>query len=104
MTVHVLLGVLLGFLIEQKLETLLDAAIVSDDIRAVVSHRYPYFGDCNPGDVSHWFMREAVSACRALRTNWSRSIPGGRDLACSLRRNASCASRSSKEAVCLILR
>jgi hypothetical protein len=26
-----------------------------------------YFGGCNPGDVSHRFMRQAVSACRARR-------------------------------------
>lgn len=45
-----------------------------------------YFGDCKPGDVSHSFMREAVSVCRALRINSSRSIPGGRALARSLRR------------------
>jgi hypothetical protein len=30
-------------------------------------HGESYFGGCNPGDVSHSFMREAVSACLALR-------------------------------------
>ena len=37
-----------------------------------------YFGGCSPGDVSHSFMCNAVSARRApLRISWSRSIPGG---------------------------
>jgi hypothetical protein len=27
----------------------------------------PYFGGCNPGDVSHAVIWESVSACRALR-------------------------------------
>jgi hypothetical protein len=46
MTVHILLGAVLGFLIVRaiKLETLLDVAIVPDDIRPVFAHRRPLGG------------------------------------------------------------
>jgi hypothetical protein len=63
-----------------------------------------YRRGCNPGDVSHSFIREAISVCLALRISSSRSIPGGNVSACSLRRFASSASRFSKENVCLIRR
>ena len=65
---------------------------------------HPYFGACNPGDESQSFMREAVSACRALRIRSSRTIPGGRVSASSLSRFASAANRSSKETACLTRR
>ena len=40
-----------------------------------LEHSRSYFGGRNPGEVSHSLMREAISACRALRINSSRSIP-----------------------------
>jgi hypothetical protein len=48
-----------------------------------------YRGGCNPGDVSHSFIRVAISVCLALRISSSRSILGGSVSACSLRRFAS---------------
>jgi hypothetical protein len=76
-----------------------------DDTRlSNLEHSRSYFGGCNPGELSHSFMRQAVSACLPLRINSLRSAPGGSVLACSLRRFASCASRSPKEAVCFTRR
>lgn len=61
-----------------------------------------HVGARRPGDRSHSLMCEPVSACRALRINRSRSIPGGSDLASSRRRKASYARRSSGDVVCLM--
>jgi hypothetical protein len=41
------------------------------------AERNPQFGARRPGDVSHCSMWTAVSACRALRSSRSRSMPGG---------------------------
>jgi hypothetical protein len=63
-----------------------------------------HFGPCKPGDVSHSFICEAVSACRARRINRSRSPPIGSELALSRRRFASVTRRSSRDRVCLMRR
>jgi hypothetical protein len=36
-----------------------------------------YFGGCNSREVSHSFMLDAISACRARLKRRSRSMPGG---------------------------
>ena len=41
------------------------------------AERNSQFGARRPGDVSHCSMWTAVSACRALRSSRSRSMPGG---------------------------
>jgi hypothetical protein len=59
-------------------------------------------GGCKPADLSHWFMREAVSAWRARRKSSSRArLPWGCFPATSLDFFASSANRSSKLASCL---
>jgi hypothetical protein len=54
------------------------------------------FGGRRPGERSHWFMREAVSACLARRRSNSRDmLPGGSFWAASVNFCASSANRSS---------
>jgi hypothetical protein len=63
--------------------------------------RCSYSGGLSSGDRSHSLMCEPVSHWRALRRMTSRSGPGGSALACSRRRFASVARRSSRVSVCL---
>ena len=56
--------------------------------------RRPYFGACSPGDESHSFKREAVTAWRAFLIPASRNEPGGSSFASPLRRMASSVRRS----------
>lgn len=60
-----------------------------------------YSGGRSPGDLSHSFKWEAISACRALRIISSRATLGGSNLASARRRFASSESRSSSDEVCL---
>lgn len=62
--------------------------------------RAAYFGGRNPGEASHSSIREAVSAWRALRSNKSRSLPSGIDVARARVSSASRASRCCNEVVC----
>ena len=56
---------------------------------------YTAFGGCNPGDASHSFMRDAVSAWRARFRRSSRAKPGGASAAAFRKRTASSADISS---------
>ena len=51
--------------------------------------RRPYCGACSPGDESHSFTWQAVTAWRAFLILASRNEPGGSSFASSLRRMAS---------------
>lgn len=62
-----------------------------------------YSGGINPGDATHLLTYETVSACRALRSIYSRSAPGGSLAAFSLQCLAISSSRSSRDAVCFEL-
>jgi hypothetical protein len=62
---------------------------------------YLYSGGRSPGDVSHSFIWEAISACRALRIISSRTAPGGSNLASARRRFASSERWASRDWACL---
>jgi hypothetical protein len=101
--VHQLLGLSYGRVIvcAKQINPPQDVAIRAYDIRAILIH----FGEAKPGERSHSFIREAVSACCALRKIMSRALlPKGSFSASSLNRRACSASRSSKVNVCLTRR
>jgi len=56
--------------------------------RLNAAERNSHFGARRPGDVSHCSIWAAVSACRALRSSRSRSMPGGVPRASFRRRSA----------------
>lgn len=60
-----------------------------------------YLGDCNPGELSHSLMWDAVSAWLAFRRSSSRRTPGGRPSACLRRLAASVVRRYSNVPICL---
>ena len=110
MAVHVLLGLLFGFFVvfSPKLVTTCDVTVQSHDVCAVVSHRP------SPWRKLLWRLQSGRRK-PFVHARGGFGLPGfahqflalrsGREiLACSLRRFASSARRSPKEAVCFTRR
>jgi hypothetical protein len=63
-----------------------------------------YFGGCNPGELAHSSIWDAVSAIRAFLNSASCSGPGRSLEACAFNWSEKIFSRSLRESVCLIRR
>jgi hypothetical protein len=59
------------------------------------SRPYPHVGGCKPGEISHSFIRDAVSSWLIFLSSPSFTGPGGSLAACASRRAFSAAIRSS---------
>ena len=70
-------------------------------LRSPLRRPYLQVGDFRPGEFSHSFMWEVVSACRALRISLSRSPPGRVPRASFRRRCATSTRRLSRGSICL---